>query len=251
MRLFAVVGVLVAVGCGFDPHQTYLDFPDASGDRMVTLDTKQNDLQATAGPPDAADAGKLDMVASQRPDSSDAGRTDVWTSPPDLAPARPETGPEVQVPDSRAGDAQPEALPVQPDTGADLMADLFASPDAYQSDLAPDRSPDLSQRDAGSDLSPPCSGCADPAWACMACINEGHNSIPVLIQCVGGMPYDCNGQFMRVQGICGTANTQSCISCNRVLTCPAYAPGCLSEIRCPDPAPYCNATTGACSATPI
>jgi hypothetical protein len=242
MRALAVIGVLLAAGCGFAPHQTYLDMPDASGDGVVALDAQETDLQVTAGPPDAAG----DATTVQPPDAPEAGRQDATTPAPDLAPALPEVGPEAPgQPDLRSiPDAQPDS---QPDVRVDSPAEVLSPPD-----VAPDRGPDVVSRDAGTDLPPPCSGCADPAWFCTSCTNPIR---PIAVQCFGGVPVDCKGQPMFVSWgtVCPPAGSaQICMGCNQgsQFICDGD-PNCAKNLRCPDLAPYCNATTGACSATPI
>lgn len=235
-----LVGLALVAGCGFSPHQNYVDTLDAGGDRVVALDASQPDLRATAGSPDT-----LHLVPDTLPPGQpETGRRDVLApgpdlAIPDLAPTRPDAGPEAQAqPDTRAvPDTQPDLMPAFPDVAPDLLPDVFAP-----TDLDQDRGPDVFSRDAGADIL--CSGCVEPGWDgfCASCTENPRN--PVAVACISGQSYDCKGHPIVSPNLCTAtgsgANVQGCVGCAQ------YA-----GIHCPDPTPYCNTATGACSATPI
>lgn len=124
-----------------------------------------------------------------------------------------------------------------PDSGADVQPDAGSV-------VVVDAVPDRGAPEAGADRPKPCSGCADPGWACLTCFKEppATNAV-VFIQCVGGRPYDCNGQRLYFD-----SSDETCSSFPDIQLCWT----CTSRpgLQCPSPVPYCNTTTGACSAEP-
>ena len=78
----------------------------------------------------------------------------------------------------------------------------------------------------------------------------------IFVQCFDGAVYDCYGQPVHYpygSGPCPEKGSyQVCLGCNEAasVTCERAFPDCLSNLRCPDAAPHCNAKTGQCSVAP-
>jgi hypothetical protein len=259
MRTMMIVGLFGLAGCGFSPQQNYKT--DSGSDRAVIADTQSNDLQDTVWTPDAVvDITKGDLFIAQHLDAGETGRPDVTPTRTDLAATLPDAGPDaVFQPDTRApSDVLLDFGATQPDAIPDSYPDVIGPPD-----VATDIGPDLVSRDSGFDLPKPCSGCADPAWACSTCMNSNPKRA-ILVQCVddgtNSVPYDCNGQAVILAyqngsiGPCGARGSASiCLSCTESasLTCAVAGSNCTSQLHCPDEAPYCNTKTGECSKTMI
>jgi len=130
-----------------------------------------------------------------------------------------------------------------PDSPPEIGADARA-PDALPRDLT-------SSDEQAGDAQKPCSGCADPAWACSTCFDEAMGSTNpkavVLVQCVHGKLYDCRGLLLPLgkgDEACLAGDGTSCVPCTGTATVKN------TPLQCPYPVPYCNAATGECTGAP-